>query len=210
MTSYIKIAAMLTLCIFIPPLGWFVMYKYSTFDKKTNFVLAAACLAFFIYANISAGNVENIFGSSKGFEQSMTPEQFREKFNTASRKLAPNLGIEIAEPLTVEDKNFSYEFTPKLKLTGTVDGDQITELKIFTAPETKDESFQTINVLGLLIATLNPELDKDDRSEVFRDLRMLKEVSTEGSYDWTTTRGRIKYSVHADSGKSIFTAELNR
>ena len=84
---------MLTLCIFIPPLGWFVMYKYSTFDKKTNFVLAAACLAFFIYANISAGNVENIFGSSKGFEQSMTPEQFREKFNTASRKLAPNLGI---------------------------------------------------------------------------------------------------------------------
>ena len=210
MTSYIKIAAMLTLCIFIPPLGWFVMYKYSTFDKKTNFVLAAACFVFFIYANISAGNVENIFGSREGFEQSMTPEQFREKFNTASRKLAPNLGIEIAEPLTVEDKNFSYEFTPKLKLTGTVDGDQITELKIFTAPETKDESFQTINVLGLLIATLNPELDKDDRSEVFRDLRMLKEVSTEGSYDWTTTRGRIKYSVHADSGKSIFTAELNR
>ena len=211
MTSYIKIAAMLTLCIFIPPLGWFVMYKYSNFDKKTNFVLAAACLAFFIYANISAGNVENIFGSSKGFEQTMTPEQFREKFNTASRKLAPNLGIDIAEPLTVEDKNFSYEFTPKIKLTGTVDGDgQITELKIFTAPETKDESFQAINVLGLLIATLNPELDKDDRSEVFRDLRMLKEVSTEGSYDWTTTRGRIKYSVHSDSGKSTFTAEIIR
>ncbi|MBR0260546.1 MAG: hypothetical protein IJQ85_02015 [Selenomonadaceae bacterium] len=211
MTSYIKIAAMLTLCIFIPPLGWFVMYKYSTFDKKTNFVLAAACLAFFIYANISSGNVENILGSSKGFEQSMTPEQFREKFNAASRKLAPNLGIDIAEPFTVADKNFSYDFTPKLKLTGTVDGDeQITELKIFTAPETKDESFQTINVLGLLIATLNPELDKDDRSEVFRDLRMLKEVSTEGSYDWTTTRGRIKYSVHADSGKSTFIAELGR
>ena len=202
---------MLTLCIFIPPLGWFVMYKYSTFDKKTNFVLAAACLAFFIYANISSGNVENILGSSKGFEQSMTPEQFREKFNAASRKLAPNLGIDIAEPFTVADKNFSYDFTPKLKLTGTVDGDeQITELKIFTAPETKDESFQTINVLGLLIATLNPELDKDDRSEVFRDLRMLKEVSTEGSYDWTTTRGRIKYSVHADSGKSTFIAELGR
>ena len=200
---------MITLCIFIPPLGWLFMYKYSSFDKKTNFVLAAACLAFFIHANISAGNVENIFGSSKGFEQSLTPEEFREKFNAAAQKLAPNLNLTI-DKLVVEDKNFSYEFTPKLKLVGTLDGEQITVLKIFTEPETKDESFQTINVLGLLIATLNPELDKDDRSEVFRDLRMLKEVSTEGTYDWTTSRGWTKYSVHADKGKVIFTAELLR
>ena len=166
------------------------MYKYSTFDKKTNFILAAACLAFFIYANISSGNVENIFGSDKGFEVRMTPEDFRERFNASAKKLA------------------AYEFTPKLKLVGTLDDDKISELKIFTEPSTKDESFQTINVLGLLIATLNPELDVDDRSEVFRDLRMLKEVSTEGAYDWTTSRGWVKYSVHADKGKVIFTAEL--
>ena len=199
---------MITLLIFIPPLGWFFMYKYSTFDKKTNFILAAACFVFFIYANISAGNVENIFGSREGFEQSMTPEQFREKFNTSAKRLAPNLGIEIAEPFKVEDKNFSHEFAPKLKLVGTLDDDKISELKIFTEPSTKDESFQTINVLGLLIATLNPELDAEDRGEVFRDLRMLKEVSTEDSYDWSTSRGRVKYSVHADKGKSTFTAEL--
>ena len=208
MTTYIKTAAMITLCIFIPPLGWFFMYKYSTFDKRTNFVLAAACLAFFVYANMTAGNVQNIFGSREGFEQTMTPEQFREKFNAASKKLAPNLGIEIAAPFKVEDKNFSHEFTPKLKLVGSVDGENISVLKILTAPETKDESFQTINVLGLLIATLNPELDVDDRSEVFRDLRMLKEISTEGSYDWSTTRGHVKYSVHADKGDVTFTAEL--
>ena len=208
MTSYIKIAVMLTLCIFIPPLGWLFMYKYSTFDRKTNFILAVACLAFFVYANVSSGNVENILGSSKGFEKSLTPEEFREKFNAAAQKLAPNLGLTIAAPLTVEGKNFTYEFTPKLKIVGTLDGERISMLKIFTAPETKDESFQTINVLGLLIATLNPELDKDDRSEVFRDLRMLKEVSTEGSYDWTTKRGWVKYSVHADKGKVTFTAEL--
>ena len=208
MTTYLKNALMITLLIFFPPFGLIFMYKYSTFDRKTNFALAAVCIAFFVYANISAGNLENIFGSSKGFEQSLTTEEFREKFNASAQKLAPNLNLAINAPLTVEDKNFTYEFTPKLKLVGTVDGEQITELKIFAEPKTKDESFQTINVLGLLIATLNPELDVDDRSEVFRDLRMLKEVSTEGSYDWTTTRGRVKYSVHADSGKSIFTAEL--
>lgn len=209
MTSYIKNAAMITLCIFIPPLGWFFMYKYSTFDKQTNIIVAVACLAFFVYANISAGNVENIFGSSKGFEQSLTPEEFREKYNAATKRLAPNLGLTIDEPLTVDDKNFTHEFTPKLKIVGTVDGEQITELKILTEPTNQDESFQVINVLGLLIATLNPELDAEDRGEVMRDLRMLKEVSTEGSYDWTTTRGRVKYSVHADKGKVTFTAELN-
>ena len=209
LTTYIKPAVMITLLIFIPPLGLIFMYKYSTFDKKTNFVLAAVCIAFFVYANITAGNVENIFGSSKGFEQSLTPEEFREKFNASAKKLAPNLGLTIEEPLTVDDKNFRHEFTDKLELVGTVEGEQIIELKIFTEPKTKDESFQTINVLGLLIATLNPELDVDDRSEVFRDLRMLKEVSTEGSYDWETTRGRVKYSVHADKGKVIFAAKLS-
>ena len=208
MIAYVKIAAMITLLIFIPPLGWLFMYKYSTFDRRTNFVLAGACLIFFVYANISAGNVQNIFGSREGFERSMTPEQFREKFNAAAKRLAPNLGIELAEPFSVDGKNFSYEFTPKLKIAGTTDGEKISALKIFTEPKTKDESFQTINVLGLLIATLNPELDAEDRGEVFRDLRMLKEVSTEDSYDWTTTRGGIKYSVHADRGNVIFTAEL--
>lgn len=152
--------------------------------------------------------MENILGSSKGFEKSLTPEEFREKFNAAAQKLAPNLGLTIAEPLTVDDKNFTHEFTPKLKIVGTLDGERISELKIFTEPTNQDESFQTINVLGLLIATLNPELDAEDRGEVMRDLRMLKEVSTEGSYDWTTNRGWVKYSVHADKGKVIFTAEL--
>lgn len=208
MTSHLKTAAMITLCIFIPPLGWLFMYKHSTFDRKTNFILAVACLAFFVYANMSAGNMENILGSSKGFERSLTPEEFREKFNNAAQRLAPNLGLSIAEPLTVDDKNFAYEFTPKLKIVGTLDGEKISELKIFTEPTNQDESFQTINVLGLLIATLNPELDAEDRGEVMRDLRMLKEVSTEGTYDWTTNRGWVKYSVHADKGKVIFTAEL--
>ena len=208
MISYVKIAAMITLCIFIPPLGWLFMYKYSTFDKQTNFVLAAACLAFFVYANMTAGNVQNILGSKEGFEQTMTPEQFREKFNASAKRLAPNLELEISEPFKVDEKNFSHEFTPKLKLVGTLDGEKISELKIFTAPETKDDSFQTINVLGLLIATLNPELDAEDRGEVLRDLRMLKEVSTEDSYDWSTTRGHVKYSVHADKGNVTFTAEL--
>ena len=208
MTSYIKTAAMITLCIFIPPLGWFFMYKYSTFDKQTNVIVAAACLAFFVYANMSSDNPQSIFGNDKGFEVRMTPEEFREKYNAAAQRLAPNLGLKIEEPLNVEGKNFTHEFTPKLKLVGTLEDDKISELKIFTEPTNQDESFQVINVLGLLIATLNPELDAEDRGEVMRDLRMLKEVSTEGTYDWTTNRGLINYSVHADKGKSTFTAEI--
>ena len=197
---------MITLCIFLPPLGWFVMYKYSPFDRRTNFVLAAACFAFFVYANMTAGNIA-LFGGEKSFELRTTPEVFCDKFNAAARKLAPNLNLTIDEPLTAE--NFSHEFMPRLKLVGTVGSDGlIDEVKIFAAPENQDESFQTINVLGLLIATFNPELDSEDRGEVLRDLRMLKEVSTEGSYDWTTERGGVTYSVHSDKGNSTFTAAL--
>ena len=202
MIAYVKTAAMLTLCIFIPPLGWWFMHKHSPFDRRTNFILAGACLAFFVYANITAGNL------GKDFELGMTPENFREKFNTSAKRLAPNLDLTIDAPFTVDGKNFTYEFTPKLKLVGTNDGEKISALKIFAAPETKDESFQTINIFGLLIATLNPELDAEDRGEVLRDLRMLKEVSTEGTYDWTTTRKNVEYSVHTDKGKVIFTAEI--
>ena len=208
MTAYIKNAAMITLLIFIPPLGLIFMYKYSTFDRKTNFILAAACIAFFFYANMSSGNLENIFGGNKDFEIRMTPEDFREKFNASAQRLAPNLNLKIDAPFNVENKNFSHEFSPRLKLVGTLNGENISELKIFAEPTNQDESFQVINVLGLLIATLNPELDAADRGEVLRDLRMLKEVSAEGVYDWTTNRGVINYSVHNDSGKSIFTAEL--
>lgn len=213
MKFYPKVLAMLVLLVFFPPIGLIFMYKFSPFDRKTNFLIAAACIAFFVNTIVLSPDFKNIvapiWGEEKAFSHSLTPEEFREKFNAAARKLAPNLGLEIDAPFTADEKSFRHEFTPKLILEGALDGDgQITALKIFTAPDTKDESFQAINVLGLLIAALNPELDQDDRSEVFRDLRMLKEVSTEGSYDWTTTRGRVKYSVHSDSGKSVFTAEL--
>lgn len=208
MTAYIKIAAMITLLIFLPPLGWLFMYKYSTFDRLTNVVLAAACCAFFVYANVTAGNL-NIFGGDKSFEVRTTPEAFREKFNAAAQKLAPNLNVAIDAPLTVDGQKFSHEFAPHLTLEGTLDdAGKVAALKLFAEPKNQDESFQVINVLGLLIATLNPELDAEDRGEVMRDLRMLKEVSTEGSYDWTTTRGLVTYSVHSDKGKSTFSVEL--
>lgn len=199
---------MITLLIFLPPLGWLFMYKYSTFDRLTNVVLAVACCAFFIYANMTAGNL-NIFGGEKSFEVRTTPEAFREKFNAAAQRLAPNLGVAIDAPFAVDGKKFRHEFAPKLTLEGTLDdAGKVAELKLFAEPQNQDESFQVINVLGLLIATLNPELDAEDRGEVMRDLRMLKEVSTEGTYDWTTERGLVTYSVHADKGKSIFTAAL--
>ena len=201
--SYVKIGAMLALCLFIPPLGWLFMYKYSPFDRNANIAIAAICTAFFIYANISAGNL------GKDFDRNLTPEIFREKFNTSARKLAPNLNLTIDAPLDVDGKIFRHEFAPQLTLEGSTDADgNVTALKIFAAPENQDESFKTLNVLGLLIATLNPELDVDDRSEVLRDLRMLKNVAAEDAYDWTTSRGNVEYSIHADAGNVTFTAAL--
>ena len=56
MNFYPKVLAMLLLLVFIPPLGLIFMYKFSPFDRKTNFLVAAACIGFFIYAQFSSPN----------------------------------------------------------------------------------------------------------------------------------------------------------
>ena len=209
MTAYITTAVMITLCLCCPPFGWLFMYKYSTFDKDTNISIACICTAFFLIVIVNSPDLDNIIapftGGNKNFEVAVTPEEFRQKFNDASTKTrASNLNLTIDE--TLSNENFSHDFTANVKLVGTVDADgKISELKLFAVPKNQDESFQVLNVLGLLIATFNPELDADDRGEVLRDLRMLKNVSAEEDYDWTTERRGVKYSVHTEGGKSTFT-----
>ena len=211
MLSYIKIGAMLALCLIVPPLGWLFMYKFSTFDRKTNIFIAVACTIFFVNSIVLSPDFKAIIapisGGEKFFEQSLSPESFREKFNASAQRLAPNLNLKLDAPLAVDGKIFRHEFEPRLVLEGTLnDTGNVTALKVFAEPKNQDESFQTLNVLGLLIATLNPELDAEARGEVLRDLRMLKNVAAEDNYDWTTARGNVDYTIHADAGKVTFTA----
>ena len=110
--------------------------------------------------------------------------------------------MKIAEPLTVSDKKFSHEFTPHLILSGKIGDENISELEIVTDPQNQDESFQSIVCIGLIISVFSPELDQDERSEIFNDLKMYVDKGT-ANMNETTTRGKIQYSVHTDENKKV-------
>ena len=203
---YPKILAMILLLVFIPPVGLIFMYKYSEFDRKTNVMIAGACIAFFFYANYSwffGGNYE---------PDKMTKDIFCEQFNENSSKLAAQLRLKILPVPELSGKEFTHEFTPKIILTGKVDGEEnfVREVEIKSAPENNDESYQTLVCFGLLAATLNPELDQKERSEIFKDLDMLDEVDSENLPETTTARKNISYSIRHGEGKEIiFTAKIH-
>lgn len=212
MKFYPKVLCMLLLLVFLPPIGLIFMYKFSPFDKRTNFLVAAACIGFFAYAQFSAQNSEDLklffTGETKKAPYELTAEEFRERFNLKSAELARQLQMKISEPLEITENNFSHEFTPNLILRGKIGDENISEVEIFADPQNQDESFQTIVCIGLIISVFNPELDQDERSEIFNDLKMFVDTVTPNMNE-TTTRGKIQYNVRADENKKVtFTAKI--
>lgn len=196
---YAKIVGMLVLLLFIPPAGLIFMYKYSPFKKHENFLIAAGCIGFFIYANWNFLFTDEY----KKYPYEITAEEFREKFNYKSEELARQLKMKI-ENIDVEDNKFEHKFGENLILSGKIgENKNISEIEIFANPANQDESFQTIVCIGLIISVFNPELDQDARSEVFSDLKMFTDKS-EANMNEKTLRGNIEYSVRTDENKKVF------
>ena len=182
------------------------MYKYSPFDRKTNFMIAAACIGFFIYAQYSSpksSDLELLFtGGNKKAAYELTAEEFREKFNSQSEELARQVQMKIDRPFEVTDKKFSHKFTSNLILSGKIGDENISEIEIFADPQNQDESFQSIVCIGLIISIFSPELDQDERSEIFNELKMFVDKST-ANMNEKTVRGKIQYSLHTDENKKV-------
>ena len=212
MNFYPKVLAMILLLLFLPPIGLVFMYKFSPFNLRTNFAIAVACIAFFFYAQYTSPNSADLkllfTGETKKASYELTPEEFRERFNFKSEELARQLKMKIQTPLEVSDGNFKYEFTPHLTLSGKTGSENISDIEIFANPENQDESFQTIVCIGLIIAVFNPELNQDERSEVFNDLKMYMDNAT-ANMNEKTTRGNVKYGVRTNESKEVtFTARI--
>ena len=199
MKFYPKVLAMIVLLLFLPPIGLIFMYKFSPFKLRENILIAAACIGFFTYANYDLFFTDQY----KKMAYELTAEEFRERFNFKSEELAHQLKMKIPAPLEVSDGSFKYEFTPHLTLSGKVGEENISEIEIQTNPENQDESFQAIVCIGLVIAVLNPELNQDERSEVFNDLKMYVDKS-DANMNETTERGNVKYSMKTDENKKVF------
>ena len=201
--NYPRIIGMFVLLLFLPPIGWLFTYKYSPYDKKTSLAIATACTMFFIYA-VFISPQHSWIDTAK-----LSRADFCTRYSEQAKKLAPRLGLNIDEEnLIVEGENFTYNFNDKLKLVATTENNFVKEIEITAAPQNTDDSFRALNSFGLVIATLNPELDQDKRGGILRELQMLDKTVSD-DLNASTESGRISYSVKSSAEKLIFTARIN-
>ena len=187
----------------MPPIGWIFAYKFSPYDKRTTLGISVLCTAFFIYAVFISPEHEWVDVGK------FTRTEFCTRYNDQSTKLAPRLGLIInEEKLTLDGENFSYKFTETLEIAAQIENTFVKEVTITAEPKNTDDSFQAINSFGLIIATLNPELNQDKRGDILRELKML-DNSISDDLNTSTVSGRITYSVKNSSGKLTFTAQIN-
>ena len=201
--NYAKVVGMFVLLLFCPPLGWIFTYKFSPYDKKTSLAIATVCTFFFVYAVFISPQHEFVDVGK------LTRESFCTRYNEQIAKLAPNLNLVIDEDkLSVDGENFSCDITDEIKLAAQVEENNfVREVVVTAAPKNNDESFQALNCCGLVIATLNPELNQDKRGDVLRELKLL-ETNLNENINTSTERGRITYSIKTDAGKITFTARI--
>ncbi|MBQ7197748.1 MAG: hypothetical protein IJS29_00640 [Selenomonadaceae bacterium] len=201
--NYPRIIGMFILLLFMPPLGWIFAYKFSPYDKRTTIGISIACTAFFVYAVFISPEHEFVDVSK------LTRTEFCTRYNEQATKLAPRLGLTIDESkLQLDGENFSYDVTDNLKFSAHIENNFVREVDITATPKNTDDSFQAINCFGLVIATLNPELNQDKRGDVLRELKMLDNALS-NDLNETAVRGRITYGVKNSDGKIIFTARVN-
>ena len=200
--NYPRVIGMFILLLFIPPLGWIFTYRFSPYDKKTSWAIATVCTFFFVYAVFISPQHEFVDVGK------LTRESFCTRYNEQVAKLAPNLSLTVDENnLKIDGDNFSYDITEKIKIAAQVENNFVREVVVTAAPKTTDESFQALNCYGLVIATLNPELNQDKRGEVLRELKLL-ETNLKENINSSTESGRITYSIKTDGGKVTFTAKI--
>lgn len=201
--NYPRIIGMLILLLFLPPLGWLFAYKYSPYDKKTTLTMSVLCTAFFVYAVIISP--EHSFVDISKLKR----EEFVTRYNEQLTKLAPNLNLSIdTNNLNVNGDTFGYQFNDTLKLDAKLENTFVNEVDVTSEPKTTDDSFQMLNVCGLVVATLNPELNQEKRGDVFRELQMLEKAADE-DLNTSTVKGKITYSLKKSEGKYFFTARIN-
>lgn len=202
--DYPRIVPMIVLLLFLPPIGWLFTYKYSPYDKKTSAIIATVCTFFFAYAVFISPEHEWVDVGK--FSQT----EFCSRYNQQATKLAPRLGLNIDEEKISDDgRIFQYQFTDNLEISAQVNANNfVNEVVITAEPKNTDDSFQAINSFGLVVATLNPELNQEERGEILRELQMLEGKMSEDS-NASTVSGRITYSVNNTSGKIIFTARIS-
>ncbi len=137
----------------------------------------------------------------------LTPEEFREKWNdyldradvagVTDKYRIEELYVKTdAEEYEHASPYFSYAFDEKHGLFGEADptDDLIRSVTLYSVPRTRAQLAETVFLSGLLVATVNPDLDLDETDRVLDQLGVSTEELAEGVRG-SVSVGGIKYTV---------------
>lgn len=141
-------------------------------------------------------SIENKSPDSLG----LTPEEFRDRFNTAAKELDTNFYIDNINIQSGSAQDvFQQMLTSNLGLTGSVNKNDGTVRDVMIMGQgdgTIASGMDIIMAMGILMMTVSPELNADERGRILKELGMIGDNIDLTNVDKSTIRNNKKYWVN--------------
>lgn len=143
----------------------------------------------------------------------MTFEQFKAAYNTNIAEYAPETGWDVSSTTLIigpAQDAFLWQFTEQVALMGMVDKStgMVKNLVVMALPQNQTDYEGAMLVYGLAIATLSPELNYGQRTNLFMDLHIWDNLydtyNDLSQHRFDALRGNVKYQTGYIAEKSAF------
>jgi hypothetical protein len=142
----------------------------------------------------------------------MTPTQFMNAFNafTKTSQIPINIPTITLQKGEIND-TFIHSFTENLALVGVMQkvDKRLLSLTMLGTPKNNDESTALLMIFGSIMATINPNISKENRGKLLMGLVM--DSSGNMAEENSATRGTTRYLFKSDSimGIQLYVTNAN-
>ena len=135
----------------------------------------------------------------------LTPTEFAQRFNQQSQALAPQFQLAVPAPDILDSGTFGYNFNG-YELWGIIDKDsgKVKEIRLTGLPLNAEQSSRLLMIYVIAMASINPELQADQRGQVLRTLGFTGNQGTDlTKLNSRTKVGNFTYSAKFDKDKGF-------
>lgn len=140
----------------------------------------------------------------------MTFEQLKEAYNSKIDEIAPETGWDInSAEYKKGDKQdvFMWTLNENVVMLGIIDKETsaVKEILITATPRSDTDSSMALLSYGLVMATVNPELDYQQRYALLDELNLVEgKIKNLWTRSGTARRGNVKYKTVFDKNTAMF------
>lgn len=126
-------------------------------------------------------------------------DELQKRFNAAATEFQSDFKVNSLQETEGEFQNtYQYQFTNRLGLLGTINKDNhlIKEVTILGQGDgTLKSGMDLMASMGIVIAATNPEISKDDRGNILKELGLLDKSTDINDIDKSTVRNNVRYHI---------------